>query len=114
MWPLGTVDALILVPVTALAIAAIIFASNRLLRVTSVIARLLRVTSVIALIAVAFGYTVFRPSARAALAYHKSSGGVWSKEWLEGVESMLAVSRHLPVVVLVAALLLGIVALRSK
>ena len=104
MWPLGTLDALILAPVAVLAIAAILMPSNRRLRIASVIS----------LAAVALGYTLFRPSPRAALAYHESIGGAWSKEWLAGVESLLAVTRHLPTVVLLAALLLAVIALRSK
>jgi hypothetical protein len=104
MWPLGIVDAFILAPVAVLAIAAIALPANRRLRIASVIS----------LAAVALGYTVFRPSARAALAYHESIGGVWSKEWLAGAESMLAVTRHLPTIVLLAALLLSAIALRSK
>ena len=104
MWPLGTLDALILLPTAALAVAAIAWPSNRRLRIASVLA----------LAAVAFGYTVLRPSPRAALAYHESIGGIWSKEWLAGVESVLAVTRHLPTVVLIAALLLAVIALRSK
>jgi hypothetical protein len=104
MWPLGTVDAFILAPVAALAIAAMALPANRRLRVAAIIS----------LAAVALGYTFFGPSARTALAYHESVGGSWSKEWLAGVESMLAVSRHLPTVVLLAALLLAAIALRSK
>ena len=104
MWPFGTLDALILLPTSALAVAAIALPSNRRLRIVSVLA----------LAAVAFGYTIFRPSSRAALAYHESLGGAWSKDWLAGVESVLAVTRHLLTVVLVAALLLAVIALRSK
>jgi hypothetical protein len=104
MWPLGTLDAFILATVAVLAIASIFLPANRRLRIASIIS----------LAAVALGYTVFRPSARAALAYHESLGGAWSKDWLAGVESMLAVTRHLPTVVLLAALLLAVIALRSK
>jgi len=104
MWPLGTLDAFILAPVAVLAIVAIFLPANRHLRIASVIA----------LAAVALGYTLFRPSPRAALAYHESIGGTWSKEWLAGVESMLAVTQHLPTIVLLAALLLAVIALRSK
>ena len=104
MWPLGTLDALILAPVAVLAIAAVFLPDSRRLRVASVLS----------LAAVALGYTLFRPSPRAALAYHESIGGAWSKDWLAGVESMLAVTRHLPTVVLLAALLLAVIALRSK
>ena len=104
MWPLGTLDALILLPAIALAVAAIALPFNRRLRIASVLA----------LAVVAIGYTAFRPTARSALAYHESVGGAWSKDWLAGVESILAVTRHLPTVVLVAALLLAVIALRSK
>jgi len=104
MWPLGTLDALILAPVGVLAIAAILMPANRRLRIASVFS----------LAAVALGYTLFRPSPRAALAYHESIGGAWPKEWLAGVESVLVVTRHLPTVVLLAALLLAVIALRSK
>lgn len=104
MWPLGIVDIFILAPVVVLAIAAAASPANRRLRIASVIS----------LAAVALGYTAFRPSVRAALAYHQSIGGAWSKDWLAGAESMLAVSRHLPTVVLLAALLLAVIALRSK
>lgn len=104
MWPLGTLDALILFPTAALAVSAIALPSHRRLRIVSILV----------LAAVAFGYTVFGPSPRAALAYHESLGGTWSKEWLAGVESILAVTRHLPTVVLVAAVLLAAIALRSK
>jgi hypothetical protein len=103
MWPLGTLDALILAPVAALAIAAIFLPANRRLRIASVIT----------LTAVALGYTLFRPP-RAALAYHESVGGAWSKDWLAGVESMLAITQHLSTVVLLAALWLAAIALRSK
>jgi hypothetical protein len=101
---LGTTDALILAPVALLAIAAIARPANRRLRIASGISLAL----------VALGYTVLRPSARAARTYHEGSGGVWSEEWLAGVESMLAVTRHVPTVVLLAALLLAAIALRSK
>lgn len=104
MWPLGTLDALVLLPTAALAVAAIALPSNRRLRIVSVLA----------LATVAFGYTIFRPSPRAALAHHESLGGVWSKDWVAGVESVLAVTRHFPTVVLLAALLLAVIALRSK
>jgi hypothetical protein len=104
MWPLGTIDALILAPVALLAIAAITLPANRGLRIASVVS----------LAAVALGYTLLRPSARAALAYHENTGGTWSKDWLAGVESVLAVTQHLPTVVLLAALLLAVIALRSK
>jgi hypothetical protein len=104
MWPLATLDALILAPVAILAIAAIVLPANPRLRIASVIS----------LAAVALGYTLFRPSTRAALAYHESIGGAWSKDWLAGVESVLAVTRHLSIVVLFAALLLAVFALRSK
>jgi hypothetical protein len=104
MWPLGVIDLFILAPAAALALAAIFRPSNRRLRIAATIA----------LAAVAFGYTAFRPSPRAALAYHESLGGAWSKDWVAGAESVLAVSRHFPTVVLAAALLLAIIALRSR
>src|SRR5690606_19324643 len=104
MSALSTTDALVLVPVAVLAIAAIAQPANRRLRIASV-------TS---LVLVALCYTVLRPSARAARTYYESSGGVWSEQWLAGVQSMLAVTRHMPTVVLLAALLLAVIALRSR
>ena len=104
MWPLATLDVFILGSAAALAVAAILVPASRRLRIAAVLS----------LAAVALGYTLLRPSPRAALAYHQSTGGVWSQEWLAGVESMVAVGRHLPTVVLLAALLLAVIALRSK
>ena len=104
MSALGPTDALILVPVAVLAIAAVTRPANRRLRIASVISLAL----------VALGYTMLRPTARAARAHYESSGGVWSEEWLAGVQSILAVTRHMPTVVLFAALLLAVIALRSK
>ncbi len=104
MWQFGALDALVLLPAAAVALVAIALPSDRRLRIVSVLA----------LAAVALGYTLFRPGTRAALTYHESIGGAWSKDWLAGAEAMLAVIGHLPMVVLVAALLLAAIALRSK
>lgn len=104
MWPLGLLDLLILAPVAVLAALAIWRPTNRKLLISAVAA----------VATVAVGYTLFRPSARAAAAYHESQGGAVSQAFLDGVVSMLAVSRHIPTVVLVAALTLEVLALRSK
>jgi hypothetical protein len=76
--------------------------------------RYLRISAIFSLAAVATGYTLMRPGVRAALNYHQHMGGTWSKEWLAGVESLLAVTQHFSTIVLVAALLLAVIALRSK
>ncbi len=97
-------DYVILGSVSALAVGSLVFPSKRRLRVVSIFAMALLATF----------YTVLRPGARAALAYHQSKGGVWSEEWLAGVESYLAVTRHDSAATLLLMLLLTIMALRSK
>ena len=104
MSSLGVLDAIVLVPTAILAIAAIALPRKRALHMVSVIALGLVVT----------GYTVFRPNGRAALAYYESMGGSWSQEWLAGVQSLLAVTRYFPWIVAGAALLLAVIAWRSR
>ena len=88
----------------ALAIAAIVAPAR---------ARL-RLCAVVVLAGIAAFCTLLRPGPRAALAYHESHGGSRSEDWLAGVQSYLHVTQHFSTVVLVAALLLAIIALRSN
>ena len=69
---------------------------------------------ILVLSAVAGAYTILRPGIRTALAYHEKLGGTWSEDWLAGVTSYLAVTRHFSTVVFVAALLLAAIAIRSR
>ena len=104
MWPLDTTDLIIFGIAATLTIAAILLPSNRRVHIAAVLS----------LAAIALGYTILRPGARAALAHYKQQGGINTAEWLAGVTSLLEVTRHFSTVVVVAALLLALLALRSK
>ena|SRR6266496_2808481 len=101
---MGPVDYIICCIAFALAAAAIVAPSRGRLRVAAILV----------LTAVATAYTILRPGVRTALAYREKLGGAWSEDWMAGVTSYLAVTRHFSTVVLAAALLLAVVALRSR
>jgi|SRR5438093_11969075 len=101
---MGPIDYLIFCLALALAATAIIAPTRRRVRVAAILV----------LSAVAGAYTILRPGIRTALAYHEKLGGTWSEDWLAGVTSYLAVTRHFSTVVFVAALLLAAIAIRSR